>query len=96
MFAQWARLACEYQSDSVLLQITAIDQQNVVNNITGVLLEFGVVMSHLKSERSSQEQLIIITVVFEINSLAELHRLIDRIHQLNCIIEVERLLTVNQ
>jgi GTP pyrophosphokinase len=93
MFAKWSKNIIDQHTHSVLLKITAVDDRTVTNNITSVFLSFDLTVNQLKSETSAENQMITITTLFEIGSLAELHRLIDKIYQLNSIVYVERLLT---
>ena len=92
MFAQWQGLMTEETTQMILLKITAVTHQGLIYNISSVLHNLGIVLHNLISEISKKNQITVITTSFEINTLAQLHLVIDRIQQLNSIIDVERIL----
>ena len=90
--AQWSKLEENQPSQhNVILKITALNHPAVMTQLTSLLLNFELSISHLSTENDQSTQLMKILASFSINSLAELHRLIDRIHQLNSVIEIERI-----
>ncbi len=90
--AQWSKLEDEQlHQHNVILKITALNHPALMTQLTSLLLNFGVSISHLSTETDQSTQLMKIFASFSINSLSELHRLIDRIQQLNSVIDIERI-----